>query len=110
MMMMESVVLVVEEAVAVEDLVDVVEEVLEVEVARESLTGSLEMPGLASSPRRREEEAAKETGETLRMMSRLRVRSLPTPLLRKLLPRRVVRPRKMELLLTRSQSLRNPRP
>ena len=69
-MMMESVVLVVEEAVAVEDLVDVVEEVLEVEVARESLTGSLEMPGLASSPRRREEEAAKETGETLRMMSR----------------------------------------
>ena len=69
-MMMESVVLVVEEAVAVEDLVDVVEEVLEVEVARESLTGSLEMPGLVSSPRRREEEAAKETGETLRMMSR----------------------------------------
>ena len=69
-MMMESVVLVVEEAVAVEDLVDVVEEVLEVEVARESLTGSLEMPGLASNLRRREEEAAKETGETLRMMSR----------------------------------------
>ena len=69
-MMMESVVLVVEEAVVVADLVDVVEEVLEVEVARESLTGSLEMPGLASNLRRREEEAAKETGETLRMMSR----------------------------------------
>ena len=55
------------EAVEVPELV-VAEEVPEVGVERESLTGSPGTAGPASRLRRREEAEARETGATLRMM------------------------------------------
>ena len=53
-----------------EEVVAVVEEVPEAAGGRESSTGSLETPGLASRLRTREAEVEKETGATLKMTSR----------------------------------------
>merc|ERR1719495_1708998 len=72
---------------------------LEVVEAKESLTARVETPGLASRPRKSAVEVEREIGATLRMMLRLRVMNLPTPLLKKL--PRIPKPLKIKKRLRR---------
>ena len=72
MMMASAVVEAVDVAVEVPEVIVVAEAAVDPEVAEASvsLTASPETQGPASSPRRREEAAARATGATSRMMSR----------------------------------------
>ena len=72
MMMASAVVEAVDVAVVVPEVIVVAEAAVDPEVAEASasLTASLETQGPASSPRRREEAAARATGATSRMTSR----------------------------------------